>query len=142
MSFDDRSGLQALLQVGLGRHQHIDEAIPEQSGTADDKFRFRRKTDFLPDIQLNRYALHGGENSGVLGHIADARPAEENIGAGQKSAGIGEVDLQTVEFLQALAEAAEIDNEKRDNGQPEEDEKADFGFDAGVAVVHGSGLLV
>jgi hypothetical protein len=91
---------------------------------------------------LNRHALHGGKNSRILGHITDARSAEQNIGAGQKSAGIGEVDLQVIKLLQALAEAAEVDDEECDNGQPEQDEETDFGFDAGVSVVHGSGLLV
>ena len=137
LAFDNRAGFQSLFEVGIRRDYDVDEAVAEQSGAANDEFRGGRKNHILPHLEFDRDSLHGRQHARVATNEADASAPEKKIRAGEQAAGVGEVNLQVVEFFQALTEPAEVDNEEGHDSEPGNDKKADFCFEARIAVIHG-----
>ena len=136
MALDGRTRFQSLPEVGVRRDNNVNEAVAEQSRAPDDEFGGGGKYHLVPHFQFHRDTLHGRQDARIAADVPDAGATEKKVGAGKQAAGVGEINLQVVEFFQALAETSEVDDKEGHHGEAGNDEKADLGFDAGIAIIH------
>jgi hypothetical protein len=122
-----RDDLLGILGVEMGRVEaggqaNHDRFVAQQAGAADHEKGAARQVDVFADLQFDGdHPDLARDGPGGIGHDADARAGELDIGIFDDAAGVGEFHREGVEVGEPLPYPAKLDRHDGDHRQPEKD---------------------
>ena len=126
---------------GARRGRHDNKSIAQQAGTSNREFRTLRNLDVIINFQRHSHATALANQPRTAGHLSNSRAGQQDIGAFQQSAGIGETNREGVIGLETLAQPAELHEQRAYHRQSNKNKNADFEFQSSFVPIHFEVLL-